>query len=103
MARRELGLFRGAAISGTTLVELVFGDFDDPCDFRRDKNGVASRRVGNRDFNIGPHKILLAAPETESTFGHIFAGDDVVGEARPPDAGFIIDPGTRVFAAVVKW
>src|SRR5579859_3060699 len=102
-ALKELRGLGGAAIGDATSVKLVFGDLHNPGDFRRNKNGVASRRIGNCDFDIGPLKILLTAPETDAALGHVFAGNDVVREARPPDASFVVDLGTRVFAAVVHW
>ena len=98
----ELGGTGGEAVGDATLVELVFGDFDDPGDFRRHEDSIATGRVGNSDFDGGARKMPFTALETETSFGHVFAGDDFVGRARPANAGFVIDLGARVFAPVVE-
>ena len=92
----------GAAVGDPALIELVFGDFDDPGDLRGDVNGIGARRIGHSDFDVGPLKILLAASETEAALGHVFARDNVVGKTRTPYGGFVTDLGPGMFAAVVQ-
>jgi hypothetical protein len=92
----------GAAVGDPALILLVFGDFDDPGDLRRNIDGIGARRVRDSDLDVSPLKILLAAPETQAAFGHVFAGNDVVGEARAANGSFVTDLGARVFTAVVQ-
>src|SRR5208282_4185577 len=96
----ELGGTRGQPVGHAAFVELAGGDFDDPGNLRGDKDSVGAWRVGNSNLNVGTLKILLAALETEATFGHVFASDDVIRKPRTPNRGFVAHFGAGVFAPV---
>jgi hypothetical protein len=101
MKRKKLRRFGGAAVGDAALVKLVGCNFHDPGDFGGNENGVGTVRVGNGDFDGSALKILLATPEADTAFGHVLTGDDVIGEARPPDARFVGNFRALMLATIV--
>ena len=81
--------------------ELLLGELFGVDDLRRNENGGLTGLVRHGNFDERLRKVLLAALEAQTSFGHVFTENDVVAVAlRMTDAGGVVDLDTRVLAAI---
>jgi hypothetical protein len=81
--------FCGEAIDNAALVGFLVGEFLDPNNVTRNENGLIVRGIRDGDIDRCHLVIALATFETDSSPGHVFAGDNVVGEAGTTNASLI--------------
>lgn len=81
--------FCGEAIDNPALIEFIVGEFLDPNNVTRDENRLIVRGIRDGDIDRCHLVIALATFETDSSPGHVFTGDNVVGEAGTTNASLI--------------
>src|SRR5690349_1225319 len=90
MANQEIGdrlLFGRAEVGGAVAEKSGGGDGLRKYDADGDENGTAAGSIRNGDFEARAFGILIAAAESDATFGEVFADGDFFLKAAAADAG----------------
>src|SRR5438128_9036489 len=90
MANQEIGyplLFGRAEVGGAVAEKSGGGDGLRKYDADGDKDSAAAGSIRNSDFEARAFGILIAAAESDATFGEVFADGDFFLKAASADAG----------------
>lgn len=99
-ARRELKSFGGETVDEAAFVEFFVGEFQDPDNVSGHEYGLIVGRIGDGDVDRCHLIVALAAFEADSSPGHIFAGDNVIGKAGTANASLVVSFHAGVLAAI---
>src|SRR5256885_2802277 len=90
----------GMQISDAVAEEALRGQLLNEHDLRGDEDRWRTGIKGRGDLNFGFLDVALAALETQAPAGHVFTGNNVVGEVLIADAGLETYFGANVLAAI---